>query len=89
MTYIGIKIPVIESERGWGSKVDDYMVCKSVEDALDFMKEFNSKNNENTTPDWYMYCSNNPEPINLSKEQYVKMEESENSRNWLSSLEKI
>lgn len=46
--HVAIKIPVIESERGYGSKVDDYMICKSVEDANAFIEEFNSKNNEAT-----------------------------------------
>lgn len=28
-----VKIAVMEYERGWGSKIDDWMVCLSVEDA--------------------------------------------------------
>ena len=38
MTRVVIKVPVIESERGWGSKVDDFMVCLSVEDANAFIE---------------------------------------------------
>lgn len=54
MTYIAIKVPVVESERGWGRKIDDWMVCLTIEDAQAFKKEFNSENISSTTPDWYM-----------------------------------
>lgn len=51
MTYIAIIVPVYESERGWGSKIDDHMVCLSNKDANDFITEFNSDNNEPSVPD--------------------------------------
>jgi hypothetical protein len=81
---IAIKVPVIESEAGWGSRIDDYMVCLSVEDADNFIKEFNSKNNKADTPDWYMYAESTKIPFDLSEPQYSKLKES--NRIWWSSL---
>ena len=37
-----IFVPVIESESGWGSKIDDHMVCLSDTDARIFIDEFNN-----------------------------------------------
>ena len=31
---LAVKVAVIESESGWGSRVDDYMVCLSNDDAI-------------------------------------------------------
>lgn len=84
---VGVKVPVIESERGWGNKIDDWMVCQSDEMANAFIKEFNSKNNENTTPDWYMYADNVIVPHDLSDEQYKKLLTEE--KMWLSQLNKL
>ncbi len=84
MTYLAVKVPVIESERGWGRKIDDYMVCLTLEDAHEFIKEFNSRNTETTTPDWYMQAEGDPEPISLSEAQYhIVLAE---KRVWLNSL---
>jgi hypothetical protein len=85
--HVAIKIPVIESERGYGSKVDDYMICKSVEDANTFIKEFNSKNNESSTPDWYMYAEQTLDPIDLNDEQYNVLLSEGNV--WLSKIKNI
>lgn len=49
-----IKVIVIESERGWGQKVDDIKYFDTVEKAELFCKEFNKDNNKSVTPDWYM-----------------------------------
>ena len=84
MTYIAIKVPVVESERGWGRKIDDWMVCLTIEDAQAFKKEFNSENTSSTTPDWYMQAEGDVEPINLSETQYEKL--ICEKRIWLSNL---
>ena len=86
--YIGIKVPVIESKRGWGAKVDDHMVCLSVESAKAFITEFNADNTEKEVPDWYMYAENSTRPIDLTDEQYAIIEATEKKRIWLSSLNK-
>lgn len=73
MTHIVIKVPVIESERGWGSKIDDHMVCISEDEAKVFIKDFNSINNESSVPDWYMYAENSLLPITITDEEYNKL----------------
>lgn len=45
---------LIESERGWGSKVDEILYFDNDQLAKDYIKEFNSKNTANSAPDWYM-----------------------------------
>lgn len=84
MTYIAIKIPVIESERGWGNRIDDYMITLSVEDAELFKSEFNSVNTADSTPDWYMRAESNFEPIKLTESQYNLL--LGDKRIWLSEL---
>jgi len=87
MTHLAIKVPVIESERGWGSKVDDHMVCLTIEDAKEFKEEFNAKNNESSTPDWYMYADNTTTPMDINDKQYKLLKKEK--RVWLSHLRNI
>jgi hypothetical protein len=87
MENLAVKIAVIESEKGWGRKIDDYMVCLSVDDANEFKKEFNSKNTEDSTPDWYMQVEGSPEPINLSDKQIDELKKEK--RVWWSILKNI
>lgn len=65
-----IKIPVYEYERGWGSKIDDYMVCLTSEDKDNFIKGFNSDNDKPQVPDWYMIAKDEPSFIELTDSQY-------------------
>lgn len=60
MPYV---VPMFESERGWGSKVDGYAGPFSTEDAaLAFRRAYNLKhNNEPVVPDWYISALT-PEP---------------------------
>lgn len=51
-----IKVNIIESERGWGQKVDEVREFKTYEDALAFVDDFNKDNNKDKVPDWYMYA---------------------------------
>jgi hypothetical protein len=51
-----IKVEIIESERGWGQKVDDVRNFDTLSEAQKFVDEYNSKNNEPEVPDWYMYA---------------------------------
>lgn len=82
-----VKIAVYEYERGWGNRIDDWMVCISVKDALNFKKDFNSKNVEENVPDWYMVCKDEPEPIDLNDAQFELLKNKGNL--WLSSLKLI
>lgn len=47
-------VTIIESERGWGQKVDEIRYFDSADVAYKFVEEFNSKNNAIAVPDWYM-----------------------------------
>lgn len=54
-----IKVIIIESERGWGSKVDETKMFDTLEAAQKFVKKFNEPNEKDwkktkTVPDWYM-----------------------------------
>jgi len=89
MEHLVVKVAVIESERGWGRKIDDYMVCLNVLDAFLFEKEFNSKNTAESTPDWYMQVEGDPTPIDISEKQYNHIQSQENKREWLSKLKKL
>ena len=84
---LAVKIAVIESESGWGSKIDDWMVCLTIDDCKLFKKEFNSKNNLDSTPDWYMYADGEPLPIELDERKYAILKE--DKRIWLSTLNKL
>jgi hypothetical protein len=84
MSNLAVKVPVTESERGWGRKIDDYMVCLSMEDAKAFTKEFNAKNTDETVPDWYMVVENEPIPMDLTDAQFKRLKKEK--RIWLSSL---
>lgn len=52
------KVLIIESERGWGKKVEDTKEFDSLEEAISFCKQYNNKYNppRTYTPDWYMYA---------------------------------
>lgn len=50
-------VDIIESERGWGQKVDETLEFDSKEEAIEYCKKYNSKNTEERAPDWYMYAS--------------------------------
>jgi hypothetical protein len=49
------KVYIIESEAGWGQKIDEVKKFASKQEALTFVKEYNDKyNSEPEVPDWYM-----------------------------------
>ncbi len=97
---IAISVPVIESEAGWGQKVDDYMICSSEEIAKNFVTEFNYKNNKDKVPVIYWYAESDFRPTTLTEKQYEfllseDLEENEmgyiklGGRAWLSELKRI
>lgn len=51
-----VKVVIIESERGWGQKVDEVKTFNTRKEAVDFVNEFNKGNNLPYVPDWYMYA---------------------------------
>lgn len=49
------KVYIIESERGWGSKVDEVKEFDTPEEAAKFVKKYNDEYRPSgPTPDWYM-----------------------------------
>ena len=83
------KIPVIESEAGWGRKIDDYMVCLTKKDAEKFRKEFNSHNTSKTAPGCYMQVEGDPEPIDITNKQYDWLTRQPSKRAWWRTLNKM
>jgi hypothetical protein len=47
-------VHIIESERGWGQKIEDVKEFNSKTEAEEFITEYNSVNDKPTVPDWYM-----------------------------------
>lgn len=56
------RVDIIESERGWGQRVDETREFPTFEEADAFREKYNSKNNKPTVPDWYMYATD-PQPV--------------------------
>ena len=58
------RVDIIESERGWGQRVDEWRYFdskdyggdadKALAAAKKFVKDFNAPNNLPQVPDWYM-----------------------------------
>lgn len=48
------KVIIREFERGWGNKIDEVKEFETLQEAKDFVTEFNSKNNLPYAPDYYM-----------------------------------
>jgi len=56
------RVTVIESERGWGMKVDQYRRFPTKEAAVTWANNFNKDNPTDHVPDWYMQA-NDPEYV--------------------------
>jgi hypothetical protein len=53
------RVDIIESERGWGSKIDETIYFDSEAEAREYVREYNEKYNPplkpgQGVPDWYM-----------------------------------
>jgi hypothetical protein len=53
---MSVRVNIIESERGWGSKIDEVRKFDTQEEANKFITQFNSHNDKPNVPDWYMYA---------------------------------
>jgi hypothetical protein len=53
-----IKVFIIESESGWGQRIDEVKLFPSRKVALKFCEDYNRKYNppKDIVPDWYMYA---------------------------------
>jgi len=56
------RVDLIESERGWGQRLDERKYFDSADEAWKFVEDFNSKNDKDSVPDWYMFAED-PEKI--------------------------
>jgi hypothetical protein len=59
-------VPIMEYEKGWGSKVDDRIYFRDGDKAHEFKNTFNSRNTEKSVPDIY-WVANDPYHIESSK----------------------
>lgn len=51
------KVDIIESEAGWGQRVDSTEEFDKLEDAVTFKDKFNAANDKDIVPAWYMYAT--------------------------------
>jgi len=56
------KVIIIESERGWGQKIDEVKEFDSMDEAWKFVKEHNAENKLAHVPDVY-WVAQDPKPI--------------------------
>lgn len=82
------KVPVIESEKGWGQKIDDFVIFLTEEKANEFILEFNSKNDVIVVPDWYMQCEE-ASPVLISEKQLEFIKNSEEQYSWWDNLKNV
>jgi hypothetical protein len=58
-THIAL-VDIIESERGWGRKVDETLVfygdTNLREEVKNYIKKFNARNDKNVAPDIYWFA---------------------------------
>lgn len=55
MAQVAYKVEMIESERGWGSRVDERLYFIDEATAVNFTVTYNQRwNTETHTPDWYI-----------------------------------
>ena len=47
------RVDILESERGWGQKIDSQKFFASADEAYKFVDEFNAQNNKDYVQDWY------------------------------------
>ena len=80
------KVPVKEYEFGWGSKIDDFMLCESLKNATEFIESFNSKNTENVAPVWYMIACDDIEQTQIKDSDFLKLQQTKTKRIWQSML---
>lgn len=50
------RVDIIESERGWGQRIDETQYFDTLAEAQQFVKRYNASNNLPQVPAWYMYA---------------------------------
>lgn len=56
---VAFRVDIIESERGWGQKIDETIYFDNEDEAKDYVRKYNDKYNPplkagESVPDWYM-----------------------------------
>ena len=51
------RVEIIESERGYGQKLDEVKYFDTKQNALSFCSDFNKCNVSDSAPDWYMQAN--------------------------------
>jgi hypothetical protein len=50
------RVTIIESDRFMGQKIDGYRRFETKEEAQNWVTKYNSQNDSDTVPEWYMYA---------------------------------
>ena len=61
-TKFKFKVNVIESESGWGQKIDEVVEFDTYEEAVAYIEKTNAKNNQSKVPEIYWRA----EPANFN-----------------------
>ncbi len=48
------KVYIIESESGWGQRIDETKEFETIEEAEKFCEDYNKENDLDKVPGWYM-----------------------------------
>jgi hypothetical protein len=48
------RVDIIESERGWGQRIDEIKYFDNEAEAREFCRKYNAQNDKPYVPDWYM-----------------------------------
>lgn len=51
------KVDIIESEAGWGQRIDETIGFETVRKAENFIKKYNSRNTSKVVPSYYTYAT--------------------------------
>jgi hypothetical protein len=52
---VAYRVDIIESERGWGQKVDETIYFDNEAEAKEYVRAYNLQHNTaDSAPDWYM-----------------------------------
>ena len=52
-----VKVAIIESEAGWGQRIDEIKIFKNKGLAVSWANRYNKKyNNKKEVPSWYMFA---------------------------------
>lgn len=63
------KVFIIESERGWGQRVEETIEFPTREAAIAYATEYNQRYNPplDEVPDWYMYAQVEGDPLEMRR----------------------